>query len=118
MTLQITSYEFGKMVIDDQTYTKDLIIYEDTIIENWWRKEGHLLSYLDLRQELYIENPRILVIGTGVDGMMVVPDEEIDMISNLSIITYTLKTPEAMDVYNEMCERENWHPMGAFHLTC
>ena len=45
---QIESYRFGHIVIDGQSYTRDVILLADRVIPNWWRKEGHALYPEDL----------------------------------------------------------------------
>ncbi|OQY18037.1 MAG: hypothetical protein B6I35_13630 [Anaerolineaceae bacterium 4572_32.2] len=59
-TSQIESYRFGRIIIDGQTHSKDVIILPDRVIENWWRQEGHALHLDDLaisqsRRALYAE---------------------------------------------------------------
>lgn len=41
--MTIASYSFGKITIDGQTFTSDLIIYPGRIDPSWWRREGHFL---------------------------------------------------------------------------
>jgi len=55
---RIEAYRFGRISIDGETYTRDLIICPDGIRTDWWRKEGHSLrpedldSVIDLGPEL------------------------------------------------------------------
>ena len=70
----IESYSFGRIIIDGQEYTSDLIIYPDKIDSKWWRLKGHLLQIDDLRDILEY-NPDVLVIGTGAHGLMEVSEE-------------------------------------------
>ena len=72
--MQISSYEFGKVAIADKTYTSDVIITQDQVIDAWWRKEGHRLQIDDL-DDIVNASPEILVIGSGYYGRMQVPDE-------------------------------------------
>lgn len=124
MSLKITGYEPGKMIIDDKTYTKDLIIYGDTIIENWWRKEGHILICEDLEPlwEL-LKRKRFafdaLVVGTGYDGLLKLTSTVIEWIE-LDLWVHQIdffRTDEAVDKFNELLE-EDKKVAGAFHLTC
>ena len=43
----IDSYQFGKIVIDGVTHTKDVILLPTKTIHNWWRTEGHFLDISD-----------------------------------------------------------------------
>ena len=63
----IDSYSFGKIVVDGQSYTSDLILYPDKIDDKWWRKSGHLLLKEDLKDIIHF-NPDILIVGTGAYG--------------------------------------------------
>ena len=53
----IDSYSFGEIVINGKRYTSDVIIFSDSVDDNWWRKSGHLLHKDDLKEgfgEVYI----------------------------------------------------------------
>ena len=62
----ITEYQFGKIVVNGKTFTRDLIVVSSSnkIIDDWWREEGHSLKLDDI--ELIInEDYDYLVIGSG-----------------------------------------------------
>ena len=59
---RIDSYEFGRIVIDGQEYTSDVIILPEGVRGNWWRQEGHVLKPGDLSTVL-AAGPKALVIG-------------------------------------------------------
>jgi hypothetical protein len=40
---KIDSYKFGRIVIDGQAYSRDVIILPDRVIRDWWRDSGHIL---------------------------------------------------------------------------
>jgi len=66
----IETTSFGLIVIDGKKYTTDLIIYPDgRVKDSWWRKSGHRLSIDDIG-ELVASAPEVIVIGTGVNGLM------------------------------------------------
>jgi len=72
--MRITTYEFGRIAIADQTYTSDVIISPKLVIDSWWRKQGHYLQIEDL-DDIVNAKPDMLIIGTGYYGRMQVPDE-------------------------------------------
>jgi hypothetical protein len=43
-------YEFGIIVIDGSEYRSDVIISNDRVQDNWWRKEGHRLALDDIKR--------------------------------------------------------------------
>jgi len=69
----INSYSFGHITIDNQKFTKDLIIYPDHINSNWRRKISHLLSEDDIT-EILDYKPEILIVGNGDYGLMKADD--------------------------------------------
>jgi hypothetical protein len=122
--MHIESYEFGKMVIDGKEYTKDLIIYGDTVIDNWRREEGHILICDDL-QPLWdlLGNKHFafdaLVLGMGSDGMMKLSPDWKDWVKFDLWVHQSdrLPTLEAVSLYNKRLA-DGEKVAGAFHLTC
>lgn len=110
----IESYAFGKIVIDGMTYTSDVVIFPDRIQDSWRRKKGHVLQIDDL-QDILFYRPHVLLIGTGAYGLMIIPDETREFISNKGIKLYSDKTAEACTFYNTMKKKKL---VAAFHITC
>ena len=69
---RIEAYQFGRVTIDGQTYTHDLIICPDGIRADWWRKEGHGLCPEDLDAVIHLD-PEVLIVGCGRDDRLKVP---------------------------------------------
>lgn len=112
----IESYSFGKMMINGTKFTRDLIIYQDNIKQNWWRKNGHELCVEDIEQVIEEFNPATLVVGTGKYGLMKVLPETEKYLKSKNIILIAQKTEEAVSIFNELFRSDK--VMGAFHLTC
>ncbi len=113
--MHIDSYSFGKMVIDHETFTSDVIIYPERIDSSWWRKEGHYLQKEDLA-DVVAAMPDIVVIGTGDWGVMKVPAKTVDFLESKGIKVFIEKTGKAIGVFNE--QQGKGKVVGAFHLTC
>ncbi len=111
----IDSYNFGKMLIDSQEYTNDLIIYPDRIEDNWWRNKGHELSLKDISSILEAE-PEILIVGTGYSGLMRVLPEVMDVLKKKGIELRILNSRDASNLYNQLSKTAK--VVAAFHLTC
>ena len=109
----ISDYQFGKIVIQGKTYTKDVILLGKKVIPNWWRDKGHLLSKEDLKK-VFEYDPDLLIIGTGHSGNMTVPKELQD---ELKYETLIQQTTSAVKSYNEKLKKDK-KIAGAFHLTC
>ena len=73
--MKIEEYDFGKIVVDGKTYSKDLILTRERIYPNWWRKEGHKLHLEDILEILEKEKPDVLIIGKGYYGYMEITEE-------------------------------------------
>ncbi len=113
--MKITDYSFGKITINGDTYTSDVIIYPDRVYSAWWRKEGHLLQVEDLSDVINAGIP-VLIIGTGFYGAMKVPDKIIDYLKSRNIGTHVEKTGRAVSLYNKITDERP--AIAALHLTC
>ncbi len=113
---RIEHYEFGEIVVDGNKYRRDLIIFPDKVIENWWRKEGHRLSIEDL-QVILEYKPEILIIGTGYYGYMKVPREVEQFLIKNNISVHILETKKACNLFNELL-KQGKRVAAALHLTC
>ena len=112
----IESYSFGNMIINGKKFSSDLIIFQDIIRENWWRKKGHELCVADIKQAVEDFNPTTLVIGSGKFGMMKVLPETEEYLKAKNIKLIAQKTDDAFSTYNELYR--SGKILGAFHLTC
>jgi hypothetical protein len=115
VSMKIDSYQFGKMVVNGETYTKDLKIFPDGVRSNWWRKSGHNLSRSDIEDVIEYQ-PETLIIGTGKSGVMSVGQEVKKYIKENGIKDlHVVKTDKAVELYNQAEKRNT---VAAFHLTC
>ena len=111
----VESYAFGKITVDGQTYTKDLLLLPAGPHPNWWRKEGHLLQPTDL-QDVLEAKPTILIVGCGNPGLMKVPQGTLDWLATQEVRVEVLPTATACQRYNELAPSER--AAAALHLTC
>ena len=109
----IKDYEFGRITIENKTYTSDIIILGTNVKPKWWRERGHNLVKEDLR-EVIEYGPELLIVGTGAYGMMTVPT---DLSKQLDFEILAYPTKEAVEKYNQEIKREK-NIAGGFHLTC
>jgi len=112
--MRIDTYSFGRIVIENREYRKDLILLPHRIITPWWRLEGHLLQEADLA-EVIEAAPEVLIVGTGASGMMRVPERLVEALAAKGIRVVAAPTEKAVEQFN----RSAAGPVaGAFHLTC
>lgn len=111
----INSYSFGTITIDNQKFTKDLIIFPEKINSSWRRKTSHLLTEADITEILEYK-PEVLIIGTGASGLMKVDDKLKEKLKALGIEFVIKKTAEAVTEYNIVCKDKK--VVCTLHLTC
>jgi hypothetical protein len=111
----IDNYRFGHITINNKKYTTDVIILPGFVKSNWWRSQGHKLSMDDII-DIIKQPPEILIIGTGSEGVMQVPDSVNKQITELGIQLIVEKTGEACKLYNELSRSKK--VVAALHLTC
>jgi hypothetical protein len=113
--MKITHYSFGRIVIDAETYAKDVILFPERVFSPWWRKEGHILHTEDLIEVVNARLP-VLIVGTGYNGTMRVPEEVIDYLRSKDIELHVKDTRTAVKLYNEISVEKK--AAAALHLTC
>ena len=114
--MEITRYRFGEIEIDGRTYTADVIITPERVVDTWWRKQGHNLAVADLA-EIIAAKPEILVVGTGYYGRMTIPDETRRYLQAQSVRLREAHTRQAVEEFNRL-QRESARIVAALHLTC
>jgi hypothetical protein len=111
---RLQDYSFGRIVVDGEEQTRDLIVTPDRVFTNGWRQEGHSLAVTDL-SEVEDELPETLIIGTGAHGRLRPPPAVLDELARRDIQVEALRTDEAVRRYGELDERRT---AAALHLTC
>jgi hypothetical protein len=111
---RLEGYSFGRIVVDGEEQTRDLIVLPNRVLTNWWRREGHSLAIEDLR-EVDDELPPKLILGTGAHGRLHPPRAVIEELERRGIEVEVLQTGEAVRRYGELDAR---HTAAALHLTC
>ena len=112
----IQEYSFGRIRIDDETFTSDVIIYPDRVTD-WWREDGHYLQPHDI-PDVLAAAPDVLVVGTGHSGIMRVAPETEHACVERGIEIIKQSTVEAVRIYNELVSMGDRKVIAALHLTC
>jgi hypothetical protein len=111
----IDAYDFGRIVVDGNAFTTDVIIFPDRVMDEWWRKDGHVLHVEDV--ELIVkEKPEVLIVGTGKYGVMRVSPQTREYIESKGIELIIEPTEKACEIYNEISQDKK--VVAALHLTC
>ena len=111
----IDSYEFGTVVMNGRRYTSDVMVFPERVIDGWWRKEGHNLCIEDI-ESVMKEEPDIVIVGTGVNRLMRVPDQTRKYVESKGANLVVESTGRACDIYNQVSEKAK--VVAALHLTC
>lgn len=111
---RIDGYSFGRIVVDGEEQTRDVILLPDRLVTNWWRANGHSLVLADLADVLE-ELPERLLVGTGAYGQMRPEPETLEQLRKQGVDVEALPTGEAVQRYSEL---DPAHTAAALHLTC
>ena len=117
----IDSTKFGEITIDGKKYHQVLIVGNSVIERDYERLEklfgtSHKIGDWET-EELLKENPEIIIVGTGQDGVLEVENNFSDGITNKKIELISARTPEAIKIYNEKVE-EGKRVNALIHTTC
>ena len=102
------------MTIDGVHYSSDVLVTPEGVQSDWWRVEVHLLSPCDLHDTLS-RSPSLLVIGTGYDGMMGVPEATLAFLAQRRIEYEVHPTPQACLSYSQ--QRSLRRTFALLHVT-
>ena len=90
---RIAGYRFGHVTVDGRELTGDVIILPGRVVENWWRREGHELAWVDL-EDVVDDLPERLVVGTGADERMRPDPEVFDRLKERGVEVECLRTDQ------------------------
>jgi hypothetical protein len=111
---RLEDYSFGRIVVDGEEHTRDLIVLPGRVVPDWWRREGHSLVMEDL-EEVRDELPECLIVGCGAHGQLRPHPAVLDELRARGIEVETLPTARAVKRYGELDEQRT---AAALHLTC
>jgi hypothetical protein len=111
---RLEDYSFGRIVVDGEAETRDVIVLPDRVVRNWRRRDGHSLVLDDLAPVLD-ELPERLVVGTGAYGQMTPDTEALERLRARGIEVEALPTADAVQRYLEL---DPGRTAAALHLTC
>jgi len=112
----IESYTYGKMVVDGQTYTEDVVVYPDRVEAKWKRKDESKLDVEDVRPLIEKDKPEVLVVGTGKHSLLKISREVREYLASQGVKLVAETTDLAMRSYNLLLKKGT-RTVGAFALT-
>jgi len=110
----LEGYRFGRLIVDGEEQTCDVIVLPERVITNWWRIDGHRLVLKDL-DDVREDLPEHLVIGTGAYGQMRPDPKTLEELRRGGIEVEALPTADAVRRYTQL---DPHRTAAALHLTC
>jgi hypothetical protein len=111
---RIEGYRFGRILVDGEEFTADIIVLPDRTLAGWWRADGHALVIDDLRDVLD-DLPERLIVGTGAEGRMRPDDSMIEELAARGVEVDAMPTAEAVSRFDRLDPQRT---AAALHLTC
>jgi polyphosphate kinase 2 (PPK2 family) len=111
----IDRFEFGTIVIDGQTYEADVIISPDGAVEQWQRKDEHVLRPRDV-DKIISAKPEAVIIGLGTVGNLRMRPKMEKRLQEAGIEVLAYRTTKAIETYKEL--RGQRRVAAILHVTC
>jgi len=110
----IDDYAFGRITVNGKDYNWDISIRENGQLKSWGFSDDHRIILTDVKH-LLSDKTRVLIIGTGHNGVAEVDQEVLDYLREKGIVLHTVPTAEATELYNKSKKSE---VVACFHLDC
>jgi hypothetical protein len=111
---KLEDYSFGRITVDGDEHTRDLIVLPGRVVSDWWRREGHSLALEDLA-DVQAELPERLILGCGAHGQLRPDPAVLEALRQGGVEVEALPTAEAVSRYGDSDESRT---AAALHLTC
>jgi polyphosphate kinase 2 (PPK2 family) len=111
----IDRFECGAIVIDGHTYESDVIIFPDGTVEQWQRKDEHVLRPRDVDKIISAE-PEAVIIGLGTVGNLRLLPKAEKRLQEAGIEVIAPRTIKACGTYREL--RNQRKVAAILHITC
>jgi polyphosphate kinase 2 (PPK2 family) len=101
----IQEFEYGKVVIDNKLFERDIVLTADGSIAEWTRENEHEITVLDIKNVL-TDKPSTVIFGIGTIGNVVVSPEALDWLKQSKIKVISYKTEKAIETYRHMSGKQ------------
>lgn len=109
----IQEFEYGRVVIDNKSYSRDVVIRTDGSVVEWTRKNEHEISVADIEDALK-DKPATVIIGRGTIGELVLQPETLDWLEGSEIEVVSYKTEKAIETYRHLTGKQSM--VAFFHI--
>lgn len=115
--MHIDRFRFGRVRIDGEVFTRDLLIVGGVVHCPWWRRAGgHVFAPDDL-EPIINAAPDVVCLGTGAIGMVTVADATIAAFEAVQTEVVIGRTGAVIETFNRL-DAAGSNVAAAFHLTC
>lgn len=105
---------FGSILVDGRKYENDIYVHWDGEIHE--RQKTHNFTKKEF-EDLALKDPEVIVIGTGMSGMLVIDPAAATAASVHGIQLLPVKTPEAVQRFNALAKMKK-RVIAVLHATC
>lgn len=118
--VKIDSFNFGFIVVDEKQYGHDVVILPDGTVKERTHAKGRLGSHSIARSEIETlarEQPDVILIGTGVQGMARLAHDAEFYLEEPELNLTVLPSPQIVKKYNQHIE-DGEKVAALIHVTC
>jgi len=112
--VRITKVKFGEITIDKKVYYSDMTVWWDGKVE--YREKSHEFG-MDEFLRLLEREPEIIIIGTGIEGIVKVPEEVDQEAENKGVEIFKDTSPKAAEMFNGFIA-DSKRAVVVLHSTC
>jgi len=112
--VSIDSVKFGEIAIDGKDYYSDVAVWWDGKIKLVAKSHHFGMNQLEMLAKKGLE---VIVVGTGMQGVVKVLPEVRQVCSDDNIKLYVDPTKKAVDMFNGLM-LQGKKVAGFFHVTC
>lgn len=112
--IEINSVKFGEIIIDKKVYYSDMIVWWDGKIE--YQEKTHEFG-MDQFLRLLGRKPEIIVIGTGMSGVVKIPEEVEQVAKDKGVEIFKEVSPKAAKMFNAFVAYKK-RVVAVIHSTC
>ena len=111
--VRIDAVKFGEITIDGKTYYNDVAVWWDGRVA--MAAKSHEFDIMRL-ENLARDRPEVIVVGTGLQGMLKVMPEVKQVCADEKLRLYSDPTEKAVDFFNGLV-LQGKKVAGFFHVT-
>lgn len=115
--MHVDAYRFGRIVVDGEIYTRDVMLLGDRVEHPWWRTAGGHVFALEDVGPLLEAGAEVVVLGIGALGRVQVPEETRRAFVEHGAEVVVERTARAVKRFNAL-SAEGRHVVAGLHLTC